>query len=236
MLKIESIFALVSAFTLGASVGEMFTAQTNQKRSLDPSLKQPILASMPKEDTRRTWSLSADFDAKANDNSPWSYGWMSGLPNPSHFVAFPMYTSNQASGAIVASVPGGTITIPNAMKNEGTDTKWGDDYLPSGQVVMNPGASGEEATVRFRAPKAGHYTFKYHFAPLNDGAKGTTSEAIIVVKNLAWERHSIRKNRPWMHTADFELFAGETISFVVTHGKDGFDSDATGLTLDVTRR
>jgi hypothetical protein len=173
------------------------------------------------------YDAAPDFSATDNPNGIWSYGW-----SPSLGGAFVQDTSHRNVSGIdfwmgEQAGDGNPSVSHNGTTNPITP---GSMTWQPGQLGFHPGPNGEDAVVRWTAPRAGALSLGAAFSGLD--FVGPTSTDVHVLHNGAtlFDGEVLDFGAGPSFDTTVVVAAGDTIDFAVGYGSDGnFSCDTTGL-------
>lgn len=191
-----------------------------------------------------SWEAAGQFSSTVNaPQSLWQYGWKVGPLNP----LFNHFTFNMAPGT-QNTVRGWQMTaplhaIPVVMQNQKTvpNAAMGStNNMPARGLIIHPGANGEAAAVRFKAPQAAQYRVSGQFYAGDATPLSGTNTLVSLVSTLPSTlaptvRWSGAVNAATAPQASFTstyvmLGAGDSLDFVVEAGPgNAFGNASTGL-------
>ncbi len=204
----------------------------------------------------QVWNLENEFStAGTNPHDVWTYG--SYALGTADFTTYDKVTTDDP-GSTYTYWSGTQTSWPGFVcKNLSSNPNTTFGYYEAGQVVLHPGASGEEATVRWTAPSAmtvdvnALFTGQVQAIPAS-GLLGTTTD-VYVIKNssaqllaqtfldgfygsaAAGYTDRTGANPFVAYTGTVEMNAGDYLDFLVCWGSnEDFNRDSTGLALTIT--
>jgi hypothetical protein len=173
----------------------------------------------------QTYDVATDFSLAGNPNGVWTFGHSFGV-----------------SGSLILADTTDTTTYPglslwrrsdyfpflSPFQGKNTSAVTNQEALP-GQFIMHPGQSDAWIVTRFTAPATGSYDLSSAFFA---GTGGETSVTIFKNGNTAAPLFSsaITSNNPTFNSAVL-LNSGDTLSFAVGDGGDGFVADGTPVNI-----
>ncbi len=178
-----------------------------------------------------TYDAVANYSTTMNPNGVWSYGE---LPSETAVSAFSVYPTE---GALDFGAPGwstGSGSPPYVgVNNTGSPITGRGVTLPSGDLAMHPGASGEYSDTRFTVPGAGPVSATFTFAGLETG---TSTDVHVLYNGTSMADGTIAGYSTFSNTISIPAAAaGDTLDFIVGYGNDqSYIGDATSLTAQVT--
>jgi hypothetical protein len=172
------------------------------------------------------------FSATNNNPFNWSYGWATGLG-----ATFQLDSSHWVGSAIDVWTNTGQSTFePSVFHNGGLLSQTVDEMtIPAGALGLYPGATGQAAIVRWKAPAAGSYAIDVTFTGIS--APLTTVNTGVLVNNVTGMGTSMALNdfgggNTFTYSAPAQtLMAGDNVDFYVTTIFNR-DDPAGGVTLD----
>lgn len=174
------------------------------------------------------FDLAAEFDASNNPSTlgPWRYGSTGSLGG-----GFSIYTTTGSDGPIAGwSGAGGS----NVTKNFSNSVYFiGSQFWGPGEAAAHPGISGEYAVFRFTTPAAGVWDIDSSFHGVNGAA---TTDVHVLINNLSIFDGYVSPGGgdAFSTLVPLALLAGNTIDFAVGFGGNGWSSDATGVSAQIT--
>lgn len=186
----------------------------------------------------------AAFVQAINPNGVWSYGSLPSTVTPA--TSLSVFTEHLAINSLLSwrRNESGTGT-PGFYFNPSTTTTYrdGQQDLRPGELSCAPGAASQ-CVLRFTAPVAGRYSVAAAFEGLTfasiakaGGAHGATTDASIYLDGATLTTLAIRGTRAESSrtfAGEYNLVAGDRLDFAVSGGGDGFASDLTHLSVQVT--
>ncbi len=179
---------------------------------------------------------AANFSS-SNPSGAWSYGWLpAGAIDTDQFTLFTRYQLDTLDGAPTTGVNSWTRdedTLPTIAGNTTIDIL----FLPTAtlgpyELLLQPGAAGEYADLRWTAPVDSNYLVNAVFEGL-DFDQGTTTDVHIAI-NGAMVLDDVVDGYGYgiYYTPSLQMWfdAGDTVDFIVGYGANLSNlNDATGL-------
>jgi hypothetical protein len=178
-----------------------------------------------------SYDAVANFSTTMNPNGVWSYGE---LPSETAVSAFSVYPTEGALDFGATGWSTGSGSPPYVgVNNTGSPITGRGVTLPSGDLAMHPGASGEYSDTRFTVPGAGPVSATFTFAGLETG---TSTDVHVLYNGTSMADGTIAGYSTFSNTISIPAAAaGDTLDFVVGYGSDqSYIGDATSLTAQVT--
>ena len=99
------------------------------------------------------------------------------------------------------------------------------------QLAMHPGPEGQYSVVRWTSPEAAAYAVSAEFVGI--GSASTTDVHVFVNDKPVFDGNIAHPQEKAAYTGKVSLSAGDTISFVVGRGPDGFGGDTTAFSATI---
>jgi hypothetical protein len=189
-----------------------------------------------------------DFALGSNPNGVWSYGWLAPAPDTLFFLV-PSAGSLRSSNGVSLEFwrmakppflidayyrPAFYHNATALLANNGGPSSYEPDAL-----VFFPGANVEtsRSTVRFTVPEGGRGTYHLEMLgrPHSDGAAFGDLEFQILQGGGALFSQSLPDTNTVAYTNDLHLAASETLDFVISSPRNGYE-EPVGLNLQATLR
>lgn len=222
-----------------------------------------LLAALPAVAQTVTYDVNAGFDPNVNPSASglYSYGSATGPATAAgtfQLGAFQTYATqlNYNPDNTSPDIKGwGTAqsVIPFVLQNTGTTAETASNFtLQPLQLNLHPYNTNADGTtdaggtriysiVRFIVPTTGDYTLSANFTGIAGDSGGTTTDVHVLVNGTEVTGGSLNGTTPGgapsVTLTNFDagiLAPGDTISFAVGDGFNGFNSDSTGLTATIT--
>lgn len=172
------------------------------------------------------YNLSASFSL-SNPSGPFSFGTYTLPDDPGSFT---LLTSPSWVHGPMRGYDGGDFLV---IQRNTSDV----DYfgIAPGAVALHPNGIGQQAVVRFTAPKAGTYKVNAAFQRTDpNGGMRQSTGAIYLDGRLQNSGTLIGTTSVLTHSSVSALAAGSVFDFVVGMGNDGYYHDTTGLNVTIT--
>ena len=211
----------------------------------DPSVVLTVSDGVDHSGTSNAFSVLAvesfydafsSFSSTANPTGPWRYGYATTLTG-TFSLSTVSGTTNSNTCAYWQPTANASMVMKNVSGQDYSDpvqqcTVPGADYL-----LMQPGASGEYAVVRWTAAVSGTYQLVSTFKSLQTGTTAATTDIHVLLNSVSAFDGSINSAAPSSEqyfTKIFTVSAGSTIDLVVGSGTNGTSTfDATGLQASI---
>jgi hypothetical protein len=179
------------------------------------------------------WETGKDFSIVSNPNGAWSYGYSDTLNSP--LILFTLSGSGDVRQFWSSPVDplwfmAASRTPPDVTLNNGVVPP---TIIPPNTFWLHPGVSGQFTHARWTAPADGSYTLQATFT----GYSSTTSSVYIRVNDKLQFSANINGylfTRSYTTPTALRLSQGDTVSFIVGTGGNGWDFDSTGVNATIT--
>lgn len=160
------------------------------------------------------WNVREEFSTTSDPNGPWSYGWISQSGG-----AFTVFRSQcRSSGGVGWRLDPET---PNIWINLSEHVLYG---VKPGDMSLHPGRNGEEAVIRWQAPRTCVVTVNGAFGA---GDRGSMSVRVRHNEKVLFESNDTPKDEPF--SLEFTVNVGDVVDFGVTPGSEGYAYGNTPL-------
>ena len=162
-------------------------------------------------------------------SGPFSFGF---VPPAGYSGSLPAFSQIEAQCGGDANVQCARNSVVGVYKAPGgAYDPPGTNFYDPGELLLHPGASGEQAGIRFTALTSGLHTIAGTLTA-NDVIANQKNYTIYYGDNLIGSGDFTAG--PANFSVSALLNAGETLTFLLGFGNDGFQNDSTGVALSVT--
>ncbi|MCU0721392.1 MAG: PEP-CTERM sorting domain-containing protein [Pirellula sp.] len=177
-----------------------------------------------------SYDVATDFSFSSNPKGAWAYGWTSSLGG-----TFTLSVDKRIFDGGLQQWMGNPNSEPEVFGHPSvffnpTSSPAGNGYfVPVNGVAFHPGLAGAHTAIRWTAQLSGSYNLQSEFTKLHFG-----STSIHIFKNDSEFFTGITGDSPLTFNSQFDLSAGDTITFIAGSGLDGYFGDSTGVVARIT--